>query len=143
MSVATSRAGWQVTSAALLTAVVAWTIAPTFPMVWGIDPSLGQPNPVTYHSWISGAPLGYGAFHAPATFLCALIAAAAAWYGLAVKRARRAPAWWALAGAIILVGWSAVLSTFQWQQAVALIGLLGGAAAAPLAARRALPPLLK
>ena len=75
--------------------------------------------------------------------MCALVAAAGAWYGLAVKRTRRAPAWWALAGAVILVGWSAVLSSFQWQQAVALVGLLGGAGAALLAARGALPPLLK
>ncbi|HMS37670.1 MAG TPA: hypothetical protein PKA93_10940 [Arachnia sp.] len=144
MSVARSRTGWQVASAVLLTAVVGWTAAPTFPMVWGIDPSLGQPNPVTYHSWLDPVvPFGGAALHAPLTFVCALVAAAGAWYGLAVKRTRRAPAWWALAGAVILVGWSAVLSSFQWQQAVALVGLLGGAGAALLAARGALPPLLK
>ncbi|HMR13668.1 MAG TPA: hypothetical protein PKE42_08045 [Arachnia sp.] len=143
MSAAKSRAGWQVASAVLLTAVVVWTLAPTYPMVWMADPNSGLEDPTTYHSWIFGPPFGFGAFHAPLTFLCALVAAGGAWYGVAVKRPRRAPAWWALAGAVILVGWSAVLSSFQWQQAVALFGLLCGAGAALLAARGALPPLLK
>lgn len=140
MSAAKSRAGWQVASAVLLTAVVVWTLAPTYPTHWEGSDGYGGTN---YHSWIDPLLFGYAHFHAIPTVVCAAIAAGGAWYGLAVRRTRRAPAWWALAGAIILVGWELVLSSFEWQQAVALVGLLGGAGAALLAARGALPPLLK
>lgn len=140
MSVARSRIGWQVASAVALTVVVVWTIAPTYPMTWMA--ALGQEGPTTYHSWFSPMPFGYGAFHAGITGALAIVAAIGAWYGVAVKRARRVPAWWALAGAVILVGWSAYLGHFTWSHGVALAGLVLGAGAALMAARPALPTVV-
>lgn len=143
MSVARSRLGWQVASAVVLTAVVAWTIAPTYPMNWMGDPNTGADGPVTFHSWLSPMPFGYGAFHASLTAVCAIVAAAGAWYGFAVKRARRTPAWWALAGVVILAVWSAVLGNWSVQHTVTLAGLLVGAALVLYAARRALPDVVR
>ncbi|MFT3889624.1 MAG: hypothetical protein QM713_15885 [Arachnia sp.] len=139
MSIGRNRIGWQIASAALLTGVVAWMAGPTYPVVWAVDPNLQVEPAVTYHSWLSPMTFGYGAFHTVLTFVCALLAAASAWYGVAVKKTRRTPAWWALSGAVILVIWSAVLGSFDWSPAAALVGLLAGAGAALIAARAALP----
>lgn len=143
MSVARSRLGWQVASAVVLTAVVVWTIAPTYPMEWMGDPNTGAAGPVTFHSWFSPMPFGYGAFHAPLAALCAAISAIGAWLGVYWRKPSRVPAWWALAGVVILVGWSFVISSWGWQVVAAWIALLVDAALALSAARRALPDVIR
>ena len=93
MSVARSRRGWQVASAVVLTAVVAWTIAPTYPMHYMGDPTTGADGPTFHSSWL--APIvawGGAAFHAPLAALCAAISAIGAWLGVYWRRPSRVPA---------------------------------------------------
>ena len=142
MTVAKSRLGLQIASAVLLTLAVFWMIAPTYPMEWLIDPSYGEANPVTYHSWLDPMVFGYGGFHAPVTALCGAIAAIGAWLGVVRRRPGRTPSWWALAGVALYLGWLLVLRNFLPLEAVPLVLLTAGAGAGLLAARRSLPPVV-
>lgn len=143
MSVARGRTGWQIASAVLLNLVVLWCLAPTYPVHYMGDPNTSAEGPVHSFSWLDPrVPFGGAAFHAPLTTFCAVVAAVGAWYGFAQRRTSRVPAWWALAGAVILAGWSLVLGSWDWPQSVALTGLLAGAGAVLWAARRAVPTLV-
>ena len=143
MTMAQSRLGWQIVAGVLLTGALAWMIFPTYPMQWMGDPNTGADGPVTYHSWVAPIVWGFGAFHAPVLVLCALIAAIGAWLGVVVRRPNRVPAWWALGGVVIFLAWSIVLGGLM-PVTIAPLGLVaGGAAAVLLAARRALPPVIR
>lgn len=141
MTTARSRFGWQVACAASLTLAVAWMLAPTHAVGIGVDPALVPEGLTAYHSWADPFLFGNGVFTALPALLCAVVAAVGAWLALLARRTRRVPAWWGLAGAVLVVA-SALVAGFGWGHGVALVLLAAGAATGLIAARRALPPLV-